>query len=176
MRDMRTSEASAGRSSESEHSERASTRTVWMARNTRGETTGPWADEKTAFGFDAIFSLFSMFFTFVSRRKLKLTLLTPCWHREPATNPLLFSLGSCCCKFFSSFLGQLDWGDQSWRNVLMSSTQTYTNLTQRSFPWRLSHKISSMRSGLLWRMNMNKRSRLKNNNSTRGNINNILLV
>ena len=56
MRDMRTSEASAGRSSESEHRDRASTRTVWMARNSRGETTGQGADERTAFGFDAIVS------------------------------------------------------------------------------------------------------------------------
>ena len=66
MRDMRTSEASAGRSSESEHRERASTRTVWMARKRRGETTGPGADERTAFGFDAIVSPASKCFTFVS--------------------------------------------------------------------------------------------------------------
>ena len=54
MRDMRTREASAGRSSESEHCERASTRTVWMARNSRGETKGPGADEESAFGFNAM--------------------------------------------------------------------------------------------------------------------------
>ena len=54
MRDMRTSEASAGRSSESEHLERASTRTVWMARNSRGETTGVGEDEGTSLGLVAI--------------------------------------------------------------------------------------------------------------------------
>ena len=54
MRDMRTSEASAGRSSRSEHLERASTRTVWMARNSRGETTGVGEDEGTSLDLDAI--------------------------------------------------------------------------------------------------------------------------
>ena len=54
MRDMRTSEASAGRSSRSEHLERASTRTVWMARNSRGETTGVGDDEGTSLDLDAI--------------------------------------------------------------------------------------------------------------------------